>query len=187
MWRDLTTSDWISIIGTAVSIVGFLVAIVQLRRVATAVRHQQQRIAGAMLQSRTGELERIEHELGSATARRDAQRAVRDWRRHAADLQALLDASETPGSRLANGVRRVAARISPAGPSAEAYRAFRERSREDLDNALEVSLALVDIALREVGDTGIDLDAARQPLLNEISIACRASRSLGTDMMIKTP
>jgi len=93
VWRGLSTSDWISAVGTVVSVVGFVIAIVQVRRVGRAVQRQQQLTAGAIIQSRTSDLERIELALREAKSRPTAQRAVLEWRRYASEALSFLDAT----------------------------------------------------------------------------------------------
>lgn len=153
MWRALTTSDWISIAGTAVSVIGFAVAIFQLRRVATAVRGQQRQTAGTLLVSRTGDLERIESDIRDARDRAAARRAILEWRRMAAELVPLLDLTG--------------------------------RGTPELLESLEFSLAIVDVALKDLDDENVpQLDATRS-LLEEVSRTCRESRTLGAAMMVE--
>jgi hypothetical protein len=158
VWLGLTTSDWISIGGTAVALIGFGVTITQVVRVGRAVKEQQARTAGALLLARSGDLDRIENDLQTARSRHVAQRSVQEWRRAAADLQSIL-----PQTELGAGF-----------------------DRAPLQDSLKVSLGLVDVALTDLQDTSIPIQAACKPLLTEISKACGANRGLATAMMVRT-
>jgi hypothetical protein len=152
VWLALVTSDWISIVGTGVSVAGFIWVIIQTTRVGRAVQRQQRQTAGVFLLARTGDLERIELDAHSATTAAEARRALIDWRRVAAELNAVLDATG--------------------------------RGSVELDEALRLSLGMIDYALVELGD-GVGPTAALDPIVREMSRACGASRSLGAGMMVK--
>lgn len=159
----VTASDWIGIVGAAIAIVGVAIALVQARRAettaeaaATAVADTQRQVSGAMLLLRTPELEAVEVKIRQEAA-----------------------AGDNDG---ASAAIRDWRRIAPE------YQALMRSSKliaDDLAGHLEVSLALVDVALEELAD-GVSTVEACKRILREISLACATSRGAAVGMMMSS-
>jgi hypothetical protein len=164
----LSSSDKIAIIGlgvatvgSVIAVVGVWVALVQVRRTkstaeaaAKAAEETQRQFSGAMLLSRTSDLEGVEDRLrqqAGAGDRAAATATVRDWRRVAPEYQALMRSAEL--------------------------------SDDDLAEHLELSLGLVDVALEELDD-GVAVAEACKRILREISLSCATSRGAAIGMML---
>jgi hypothetical protein len=172
VWLALVTSDWISIAGTTVSVTGFVATLTQLGRVRRAVREEEVRTAGAMLQALTADVERIEHELRAAETREDVERVGQEWRHYAGEMLGLLDALRIERRRLF-GLRR----------PAEKERA-RQEQRDSLEEHLQLSLGLLSVALEEVDSGEADVREARAPVLSQMGEAALALGVLSTSMVV---
>jgi hypothetical protein len=160
----LNFDDWLSISGVVIAIVGLAVAFVQLHRVrktadaaTRAVDRTQRQIAGAMMLSRTADLEAVEGRLRVAANESDqslAEDAVRDWRRIAAEHQSLLKRANLTDA--------------------------------DLDKHLELSLGIVDLALQELAAPEVAPEDACRSILVHASGACRHSRRVAAAMMLSS-
>jgi hypothetical protein len=167
VWFGLLTGDWIGLAGLVVSIAGFGFALDQLRRVKAAAvaakdaaERQQQKTAGAMLLQNVEKLERTELDIREAAGggyRAQAARAIAEWRRTAAEVQGLIPVLDA---------------------HADQY--------QELRSALELSIALVDVALDDVNDEALLVQDVCRPLLGQASRACATSRELATALIVST-
>jgi hypothetical protein len=154
----LTVSDWISIPGTVVAVVSLFVAIIQGKRAGEAKRavaRAQRQIAGAMILSRTPELEAVEVRIRTAAheSQRDpAEKGILEWRRAAAEHQAFLERANVDDM--------------------------------ELDRHLKLSLGLVDTALEELADQEVEPEDACRRILSHASGTCRHNRTVATVMML---
>jgi hypothetical protein len=150
-------------LGVVLSGAALVLALVQLvrlgrmaRRVETAVREQASGIAGAMLLSETGQLERIEDELRSAAcsgARELAIHATLSWRRTVAEMAVMADRQLAP----------------PA----------------ELRNALSESLKVIPATVEDLADRDTPVQEACRTLLHEMGAACVMAREAGGEIALR--
>jgi hypothetical protein len=150
-----STSDWISLAGLAVAVFSLVVAFVGSRRAQRKAEAAQRQTAGVMLLSRTPDLEAIELQVRTAAATAD---------RGAAET-AVLE------------WRRVA-------PEYQALLRAAKVVDVQLNGHLELSLALIDIALRELAQDDLTPERACRQLLQHTGAACALGHKAALDMMM---
>src|SRR5262249_9243683 len=105
----VSTSDWITLGGGAITLVGFVVTLVQIRRVGREVHKQARQTDGALLTVKLGGLEQIESDISAAVSSMQApllEAATVAWRGLASEVIALLDATEAEDDELTDALAR---------------------------------------------------------------------------------
>jgi hypothetical protein len=150
-----STSDSISIVGLAVAIISLIVAFVQGHRAQRKAEAAKRQTAGVMLLSKTPELDKVDLQVRSTSAAGDGNGAS----------TAVLE------------WRRVA-------PEYQALLRAANVVDMQLNGHLELSLGLVDIALRQLGEGDLTPEQACRQILQHTSPACALGRKAALDMMM---